>query len=360
MTSLDQLIADGVLRVPRRWRESLPTPPAVNGRRDRLEGMLLGLAIGDALGNTTEAMLPGDRRKQHGEIRGYLPNRHADHRAVGLPSDDSQMAFWTLECLLADGCIVAEHLARAFSSRPIFGMGGTVREFLRSYRAGRPWYEAAQHSAGNGALMRVAPVVLPHLDAPSPALWEDTILAAAVTHNDATSIGACVAFVGMLRELIGMDRAPDPPGGSIPTVSSPSRSRVTSASRRATLLSTSAARRGNSSTPKFVEALAEGSSVLAACDRWYSAAFLLETVPSVVYILARHAQDPEEAIVRAVNDTKDNDTIAAIVGAAVGALHGRSKLPARWIDGLSGRSGGDDDGRIFDLIAAACARWASP
>src|SRR5688572_32925439 len=129
MTSLDQLIADGVLRVPRRWRESLPTPAAVNGRRDRLEGMLLGLAIGDALGNTTEAMLPGDRREQHGEIRDYLPNRHADHRAVGLPSDDSQMAFWTLECLLADGCIVPEHLARAFSSRPIFGMGGTVREF---------------------------------------------------------------------------------------------------------------------------------------------------------------------------------------------------------------------------------------
>jgi ADP-ribosyl-[dinitrogen reductase] hydrolase len=73
-------------------------------------------------------------------------------------------------------------------------------------------------------------------------------------------------------------------------------------------------------------------------NAWYSGAYLLETVPTVIYILMRHGHDPEEAIVRAVNDTKDNDTVAAIVGAAVGALHGRSGLPARWIDNLLGRT----------------------
>ena len=99
--------------------------------------------------------------------------------------------------------------------------------------------------------------------------------------------------------------------------------------------------------------------MLAACDRWYSGAYLLETVPSVIYILGRHGHDPEEAIVRAVNDTKDNDTVAAIVGAAVGALHGKSNLPMRWIDDLLGRTGSDDDRRIFQLIEAGCQRWAS-
>jgi ADP-ribosyl-[dinitrogen reductase] hydrolase len=39
----------------------------------------------------------------------------------------------------------------------------------------------------------------------------------------------------------------------------------------------------------------------------------------------------EEAIVRAVDDTTDNETVAAIVGAAVGAVHGRSALPERWV-----------------------------
>jgi ADP-ribosylglycohydrolase len=59
-----------------------------------------------------------------------------------------------------------------------------------------------------------------------------------------------------------------------------------------------------------------------------------------------------------VNDTKDNDTIAAIVGALVGALHGRNGLPQRWVDGLLGRTAEGDDGRIFELIAEARRRWS--
>jgi ADP-ribosyl-[dinitrogen reductase] hydrolase len=80
-------------------------------------------------------------------------------------------------------------------------------------------------------------------------------------------------------------------------------------------------------------------------------------VPCVLYILAQHGADAEEAIVRAVNDTKDNDTTAAIVGAAVGMLHGAEALPRRWRDGLTGRTGTDDDGRMFELIAQAKSRF---
>jgi ADP-ribosylglycohydrolase len=61
----------------------------------------------------------------------------------------------------------------------------------------------------------------------------------------------------------------------------------------------------------------------------------------------KHADDPEEALIRAVNDTYDNDTIAAIVGAAVGAVHGKDALSKQWIDNLSGRTRESDDGKIF-------------
>ena len=101
----------------------------------------------------------------------------------------------------------------------------------------------------------------------------------------------------------------------------------------------------------------QGLTARAACAAWYSAAFLLETVPSVLYILMRHAHDPEEAMVRAVNDTKDNDTIAAIVGSALGALHGTSALAARWISRLTGCLGERDDGHIQILLAAARERF---
>jgi ADP-ribosylglycohydrolase len=80
-------------------------------------------------------------------------------------------------------------------------------------------------------------------------------------------------------------------------------------------------------------------------------------VPTVLHILARHGHDPEEAIVRAVNDTRDNDTVAAIVGAAVGALHGYSALPERWRAGLLGRTERDDDGRYFQIVDAAFNRF---
>jgi hypothetical protein len=101
------------------------------------------------------------------------------------------------------------------------------------------------------------------------------------------------------------------------------------------------------------QALRKNWSTLKACDRWHSGAYLLETMPCVLYILVRHGDNPEEAITRAVNDTKDNDTIAAIVGAAVGAVHGREGFPARWVTGLLGRTGADDDWHVFELIESA-------
>jgi ADP-ribosylglycohydrolase len=101
----------------------------------------------------------------------------------------------------------------------------------------------------------------------------------------------------------------------------------------------------------------EGWTVEEASDRWYSGAYLLETVPTVLCVLARHGGDVEEAIVRAVNDTIDNDTAGAIVGAAVGALHGRAALPERWIEGLAGRTYESDDGRVFELIELARGKF---
>ena len=83
----------------------------------------------------------------------------------------------------------------------------------------------------------------------------------------------------------------------------------------------------------------------------------METVPSVLFILERHSNDPEEAIVRAVNDTRDNDSVAAIVGAAVGALNGLEAVPRRWRERLVGRTTADDDGRVFDLLERARVRF---
>jgi hypothetical protein len=94
-----------------------------------------------------------------------------DGARVGLPSDDTQLAFWTLEQLLQDGSLEPERLAHRFARGNIRGIGQTVLKFLINLHRGVPWYAAGPESAGNGALMRIAPVLIPHLPHPSTSLW---------------------------------------------------------------------------------------------------------------------------------------------------------------------------------------------
>lgn len=334
---------------------STPQPLPVSFDFERVEGMLLGLAAGDSLGNTSEGLVPAQRKGLYGEITDYLSNEYASFRKVGLPSDDTQMAFWTVEVLLQDGCLDPEHLAQRFSRERIFGIGRTVMEFLSKYKEQRlSWDKTGISSAGNGALMRIAPVVLPHLRTPGKDLWADAALAGMVTHNDRASNAACVAFTAIFWDLLCMERPPAEDWW------------IDQYCRIAGSLEGSDTRYSSRCHPieysgpvwKFSQeyiqkARDDNWSVLQAANTWGSGAYLLETIPSVLYILTKYGRDPEQAILRAVNDTRDNDTVAAVVGAAVGALHGKSALPQRWIAGLLGRTNDNNDGWIFHLLRQA-------
>jgi len=329
------------------------SPKSTHFDFNKVEGMLLGLAIGDSLGITTEGMLPSQRMNKYRELRNYIPNRYVNEPR-GFPSDDTQLAFWTLEQMLHDGGFDPEQVAKRFCNGRIFGIGSTVRRFILNYKSGIDWRLCAPESAGNGALMRIAPMCVPYLKSSGTDIWVDTALSAMLTHNDTSSISACVAFVAMLWELLDMTLSPPeewwlkryvdiaqdleigrnyrPRGGDFQDYRGPAWKYV---------------------QEKVSWAYENNLSVVEACNSWYSGAYLLETIPSVIYILMRYGNDLETGIIRAVNDTKDNDTIGAIVGAAVGALHGRTAIPERWIINLSGRTTERDDGKIFELIQKA-------
>ena len=351
-----ELVETGVIQLNWHERMQLPPPriPSAVNLADRIEGMLIGLAIGDSLGNTSESMLPTVRRQRYGWIEGYLPNRHAEGQRVGLPSDDTQMAFWTLEHLLAEGRIDMRPLGIALSHREIFGIGKSVKEFLRNFKSGSDWSISGAKSAGNGAMMRIAPVLIPYLNHKEPTVWSAALMAGHLTHRDAMSNVACVAFVQMLFELLARTSNPESAWwGETFLQSCIDLEPVVTYQSRANHPPKFDGKLSDMIRNHVMPALGQNLSVQDACDIWHSGAYLLETVPSVIYILARHGHEPREAILAAVNETKDNDTIAAIVGAALGALHGLSAFPRVWVEGLLGRTNSSDDGRVFELIARA-------
>jgi ADP-ribosylglycohydrolase len=357
---LKHLLANSTIRL--KDSELLYHPPPSlpdSFRFEKIEGMLLGLAIGDALGAPSEGKLPAERRERYGNVTDYLDGR----RGRGMGTDDTQLAFWTLEELIADRGLVPEHLAQKFCEHHIWGIGSTTRQFIGNYKDRHiPWHEAGLDSLGNGALMRIAPVVVPYLCKPTASLYADAAIDTMITHNSFGNIASCVAFVKMLWLLLGMKSPPEPQWW------------VDAFCSNAQMLEGST--RYHPKYPRHAtyegpvwqftrtqceEALRKGLDTEEACSRWGSGANLFETVPSVIYILARHGHNPEEAITRAVNDTKDNDTVAAIVGAAVGALHGLEAIPDRWIKGLKGviREGGG--GAVFRAIFhAKQVFWLNP
>lgn len=348
---LEALWAEGQLRLA-----ALPGPaaPFAMGRgplpAERLKGVLWGAAIGDALGNTTESMLPHVRRALvGGDVRDYRPNRYAGGRCVGLPSDDTQMSVWTMEALLSRGQPDDRALAAAWSQSRLFGIGQTMRDWfsaLNREQAGSPW-AARQHSAGNGALMRVGGAALPYLWTLDEGLHDAVVLTSALTHDDASSTAACVAFAEILRRALYGGPEAFPAGAFVSTYVSV----AAPLEGDAMLHSRVPGSQFSGAIWQFVEqqlptALRMGATPLEAGEAWHSGAFLLETVPTVLHLLESYRDDPEQALIRAASDTWDNDTVASLVGAVMGALHGYAAWPDRWTQNLLGRTADADDGRL--------------
>ena len=321
----------------------------------RIEGMLLGIAIGDSLGNTSESMTPEQRKREYDLITGYLPNKHAHNKEIGLPSDDTQLTFDTLEVILNKGKLDMEELAKVFVSHKIFGIGKIVKKFLKNYKDyKKPWYlSGVVDGAGNGALMRIAPILISSLANQAENLWADTILATMLTHNSSLAIGSSAAFVNMLREFVSLKEI------SNPEIAVKEFTKVLEAftgDAECNIRNTKIKSKFSNSASAFIrEAIQFGyendMTVEQFSEYFGSGAYVLETDTVLLYILLKYLNDPKEAIIQAVNYTKDNDTVASIVGAAMGALYGKSAFKESWIANLSGRTRENDDGKIFEMIA---------
>jgi poly(ADP-ribose) glycohydrolase ARH3 len=277
--------------------------------RDRFEGCLFGLAIGDALGGKFEA-------QSADAIRGRFATTES---LIAYPqeeiwyTDDTQMAIGVSEALIAEGEIREETLCRAFVANylPSRGYGRGARAVLDAMEDGHDYRQVAeQHfpggSFGNGAAMRVAPVGLLFRD-DRPRLWEQARLSALPTHVHPLGIEGAQLLalaVGLCTGMEGFDRA---------AFFSELLGACSSAEYRAKMETAAVIR-----SPEELAGL--GNRIEA-----------LHSVPTAIASFALTPESYEETISNVVFLGGDTDTLAAMAGALSGAYVGVSRLPGRLV-----------------------------
>jgi len=288
---------------------------------DRFVGAILGTAFGDALGAAVEGWSAEEIAAEHGEVRDYLDSR----LGVGCYTDDTQLTLATLRSLVRCGGIDGADCARSCAElfNPDRGYGRSAIEVLQALAGGADYTGTgnllfAEGSYGNGAAMRIAPVgLLCGEMAPEqmrPLVFET--VRATHTHEEAIDGALVVAIaVGRLsrcRKQAELDRVAFLHLLAAHCRTMTMRSRILLA---AILLDEEIAE------PELVNQLGNGVRAL-------------ESVPIALYAAMKYADDPEQALVRAVGYGGDADTIAAMTGAVVGALNGANAFPDRWHKGL--------------------------
>jgi len=301
----------------------------------RFVGALLGGAVGDALGRPVEGWSSARIKERYGQLSEFERWPGWKEGPIGTVTDDTQLTMCVAECLIENGFLDPEDLARRFAKWLPHGRGKgkATTAAVRRLDAGVPWWEAGEDSAGNGAAMRAAPIGLLRWNAPR-LLRTESILSALPTHRAAMGVAGAVAmaaataflvargpqdwsveeFIAVLQQsIVGLERGPSPER------------------RDPSLRSTLHDRIGE--IPRLLSQ--EPHEVF---DRLYTGAYVLESLPAALYCFLRSPDDVEQMLVLAANAGHDTDTIGAMVGTLGGALGGVEALPDRLLGELEHRA----------------------
>lgn len=283
----------------------------------RAHGCLLGQCAGDALGQLVEFKSAAKIAREYPGRVCDLADGGAFSTLAGQPTDDSELALMLARSIVKAGRYDAETAAQAYAwwmgSSP-FDCGITTRtallHALAALKAGKSASIGARENASttsqaNGALMRVSPLAVFAWDADpkQAAKWarED----AALTHPNPVCQDANEVFVVAIAYAIKSGAA----GKSVYEFACQwATKRDLSKDVRDTL------KRAAMSAP-----VCDGESI----------GWVLVALQNAFYELL-HAPSFEDGVIRTVMRGGDTDTNAAITGALLGAVHGRSAVPARW------------------------------
>lgn len=334
--------------------------------RDRIRGMFLGVAIGDALGVPVETFDAVRIKHEFGRITTYIQNpthTWSAHKPAGMWSDDTQLTLAVAESIIETGALDLENQAKwhmyLLDEFGDLGLGGSTRDALNRLRAGAPPTESGKtqnpkRGMGNALPMKSAPIgalfasqlrLTPVDGAHNTALWFRTVeLVAgftAMTHRTIVAVESALSHVYAVSHCLTTERPIDP--------------------GQFLQLASGAAANANDLSLPGVGDLADrlwrfrSVNVSALADEQVAAlngddAFLVRNSLLVAYACFLRHHDSVLSLYEAIAAGGDTDTNASITGSLVGALKGASVFPDHLVRGLVHRD------RILDTAERLCDR----
>lgn len=291
-------------------------------RKDRYLGCLFGLAAGDAVGTTVEFSSPGSFEPVIDMTGGGPFNLKP-----GEWTDDTSMALCLAESLIEKkGFDPVDQLRRYVrwmrdghlsSTGSCFDIGATIASALREFeREGRPdsgpTYE---RSAGNGSIMRLAPIPLFYAGDPEKAI-ELCAESSKTTHGTAACVDACRYFGALIVGAVN--------GATKGDLLSDHYCPVEGYWKRRALVAE-------------IAEIASGSFKRKEPPEITGSGYVVKSLEAALW--AFHTEETfKEGCLRAVNLGADADTTAAVYGQIAGAHYGAEGIPLSWRSRLALRS----------------------
>lgn len=282
------------------------TPKDLN----RYQGCLLGLAVGDAVGTTVEFMPRGSFPEVTDMVGGGPFNL-----APGQWTDDTSMALCLAYSIVEkNGHDPLDQMEKYLrwakegymsSTGKCFDIGRTVLEALGQFQmTGDPISgPTRKNSAGNGSLMRLAPI--PMFYAPDlEKAMKFSAESSRTTHGAPEAVEACRLFGGMLvKALEGKDKDQ-------------------------ILFDTTA-----NITSQSILDIAEGKYTSKSVGQIEGSGYVVASLEASLWAFWT-TNSYKDAILAAVNLGSDADTTAAICGQVAGAYYGVTGIPENWLEKL--------------------------
>jgi ADP-ribosylglycohydrolase len=305
-------------------------------REDRVAGILLGTAMGDALGLACEGLSAATIKKRFHPV-----NRYQFLFGTGYGSDDTEQSALIAQSIArgaGEPVACLRHFRRALLGwflRLPWGVGfSTLRACLRLCIGLR---NTGIQSAGNGAAMRSA-IIGGYLPTRGDRRRELTTTLAEVTHADPRAIAGANFVADLAAACVRRDDGD-----------------------RARCFDEALESVGEPELRNRLEAVREYHSSGADHQKVARAigtgGFVLESVPLAAFCFLADGE-PLSSLGRCIGAGGDTDTNAAILGGWLGALHGASGLPEALVDRLQGGPFGRE--HLRQLAAALVGEATTP